>query len=261
MLRTHLWLLLFTWLFLATAPARSDDSSAKADARPRYETRKEYDPEGINKFYMGRQVAQIMGHQAADWLERPERVQEEQPDKLLDNLKIKPGDSVADIGAGSGYFTFRLSKKVGKSGKVLAVDIQPEMLAIIRKRMKEREVTNVDPIQGTQKDPKLPAGSVDLILMVDVYHEFEYPYEMIRAMVRSLKPKGRIVFVEYRKEDPDVPIKLVHKMTEKQVRKEMSVHRLSWVETLGFLPRQHVIIFRKDEDKGKKSNEPQPGRS
>jgi ubiquinone/menaquinone biosynthesis C-methylase UbiE len=193
-----------------------------------------------------------MGHQGADWLERPEREEEEAPSKLMEALKIKPGAVVADIGAGSGYFTFRLSKKVGPKGKVLAVDIQPEMLDIIRKRMKKGKVENVEPVLGTENDPKLPAKSVDLILLVDVYHEFSEPYEMTQAMVKALKPGGRLVFVEYRKEDPEVPILLVHKMTEKQVLKEMTPHPLRWVGTSNILPRQHIILFEKKADeKGK----------
>jgi precorrin-6B methylase 2 len=216
---------------------------------PRYETRKDHDPDGIGKFYMGREIAQVMGHLAAEWLERPEREQEERPNKLLEALPIHPGDVIADIGAGSGYLTFRLAKRTGPKGKVLAVDIQPEMLAIIRQRMKATGVTNIDVIQGTESDPKLPPNSVDLILMVDVYHEFSYPWEMTTAMVKALKPGGRLVFVEYRKEDPEVPIKLVHKMTERQVLKEMSPHALTWVKTLGILPRQHIIVFKKNAEK------------
>jgi precorrin-6B methylase 2 len=221
----------------------------KDDTTPRYETRKDHDPDGIGKFYMGREIAQVMGHLAAEWLERPEREQEERPSKLLDALQIHPGDVIADIGAGSGYLTFRLAKRTGPKGKVLAVDIQPEMLALIRQRMKATGVTNIDLIQGTESDPKLPANSTDLILMVDVYHEFSYPWEMTTAMVRALKPGGRLVFVEYRKEDPEVPIKLVHKMTERQVLKEMSAHALTWVKTMGILPRQHIIVFRKNGEK------------
>jgi ubiquinone/menaquinone biosynthesis C-methylase UbiE len=186
-----------------------------------------------------------MGHLAAGWLERPEREKEEQPTKLMEALPIKPGQVIADVGAGSGYFTFRLAEKVGAKGKVLAVDIQPEMLALIRQRMKARGVSNVEPIAGTETDPKLPAGAVDLILMVDVYHEFSHPYEMTEAMVRALKPGGRLVFVEYRLEDPEVPIKLVHKMSQKQVLKEMAVHPLRHVETVNSLPWQHIIIFEK----------------
>jgi ubiquinone/menaquinone biosynthesis C-methylase UbiE len=219
---------------------------------PRYEVRKEHDPYGIGKFYMGREIAQVMGHQGAGWLERPEREKEEAPSKLMEALKLKPGEVVADIGAGSGYFTFRLSEKVGPRGKVLAVDIQPEMLDIIRKRMKEGKVSNVEPVLGGEDDPKLPANAVDLILLVDVYHEFSQPYEMTRAMVKALKPGGRLVFVEYRLEDPKVPILLVHKMTEKQVIKEMTPHPLRWVGTIEVLPRQHIITFQKRaDDKGK----------
>jgi uncharacterized protein (TIGR03067 family) len=211
----------------------------------RYETRSEHDPNGIGKFYMGREIAQVMGHEAAGWLDRPEREKEEEPTKLLDALPLKKGDVVADIGAGSGYYTFRLADRVGPKGKVLAVDIQEEMLTLIRQRMKARKLTNVEPIKGTEADPKLPEKAVDLILMVDVYHEFAYPWEMTEAMVRALKPGGKLVFVEFRLEDPKVWIKLVHKMTEKQVRKEMEPHPLMWTQTLDLLPMQHVVIFQK----------------
>src|SRR5436305_5484590 len=146
------------------ATKRADEP--KAPVHPGYETRKEHDPDGIGKFYMGREIAQVMGHLAAGWLERPEREREEQPTKLLDALKLKAGDVVADVGAGSGYFTFRISERVGPKGKVLAVDIQPEMLDIIRKRMKEKSITNVEPVLGTETNPKLPANAVDVILLV-----------------------------------------------------------------------------------------------
>jgi SAM-dependent methyltransferase len=222
----------------------ADDKPAPPK-KPKYEFRREHDPNGIGKFYMGREIAMVMGHVAADWLDRPEREQEEQPAKLLPLLKIKAGDVVADIGAGSGYYTFKLAAAVGAEGKVLAVDIQPEMLALIRQRAKARNLTNVVPVAGTTTDPKLPEAGVDLILMVDVYHEFSHPYEMTEAMVKSLKPGGRIAFVEFRMEDPNVPIKLVHKMTEKQVLREMSVHPLKHVKTFPDLPWQHVIVFEK----------------
>src|SRR5690606_16454936 len=150
----------------------------------------------------------------------------------------------------------RLSKLVGEQGTVYAVDIQPEMLTVMRNKAKELGVENVELIQGTPLDPKLPAESVDLILMVDVYHEFSHPWEMTTQMVKSLRPGGRLVFVEYRLEDPSVPIKLVHKMAEKQVRKEMSVHELKWVETIDVLPRQHIIIFETQAADG-----PSPGPS
>jgi len=225
-------------------PALAQKNTVAVKA-PRYTYRRVHDPDGSGKFYMGREIAQVMGHLAAGWLDRPEREAEEQPAKLMEALKLKPGMVVADVGAGSGYFTFRLAERVGETGKVLAVDIQPEMLEIIRKRAAERGFKNVRLVRGTISDPKLPANSVDLILMVDVYHEFSHPWEMTEAMVRSLKPGGKLVFVEYRMEDPSVPIKLVHKMTEAQVRKEMSVHPLRWVDTLPVLPRQHIITFEK----------------
>jgi precorrin-6B methylase 2 len=233
-------------LCLPLAPAASaDDTGGKTPPAPRYENRKEHDPNGTGKFYMGREIALVMGHQAADWLERPEREQEEQPSKLLKALRLKPGDVVADIGAGSGYYTFRMAEQVGPKGKILAVDIQPEMLALIRQRAKAKGVTNVEAVQGTETDPKLPADSVDLILMVDVYHEFSHPYEMTVAMLKALKPGGRLVFVEFRLEDPNVPIKLVHKMSQKQVLKEMAPHPARWVGTLDVLPWQHIIVFEK----------------
>jgi precorrin-6B methylase 2 len=222
--------------------------TALAEDAPRYEFRDDHDPNGTGKFYMDREIAQVMGHLGAGWLERPSREREENPRLLLESLKIRPGDQIADIGAGSGYFTFRMSKLVGEQGSVHAVDIQPEMLTIIRNKAKEQGVNNIELVQGTPLDPKLPESKIDLILMVDVYHEFSHPWEMTTQMIKALRPGGRIVFVEYRLEDPSVPIKLVHKMTEKQVRKEMSVHQAQWIETLDVLPRQHVIVFQKPEN-------------
>jgi ubiquinone/menaquinone biosynthesis C-methylase UbiE len=231
--------------FLAAAVLRADQA-APTQAKPRYEYREDHDPDGIGKFYLGREIAQVMGHLGADWLDRPTREREEQPARLLKALTIKKGEKIADIGAGSGFFTFRLARLVGPKGKVYAVDIQPEMLAIIRKRMKEQNLTNIKLVRGTEKDPGLPDDGVDLILLVDVYHEFSYPYEMTTAMVKALKPGGRLVFVEYRMEDPRVPIKLVHKMTKKQVLKEMKAHAgLGHVKTIETLPWQHIIIFEK----------------
>lgn len=212
---------------------------------PRYEFRKEHDPDGIGKFYLGREIAWVMGHQAAGWLERPEREQEEAPSKLHEVLRVKPGQSVADVGAGSGYHTFRLSERVGPTGKVYAVDLQPEMLALLGRRAKAKQVTNLELVRGTETDPQLPANTLDLILMVDVYHEFSHPYEMAKAMVQALKPGGKLVLVEFRLEDPTVPIKLVHKMSEQQVVKEMAPHPLRWFETISILPWQHVIVFEK----------------
>jgi SAM-dependent methyltransferase len=216
-----------------------------AELTNRYEFRQLHDRNGIGKFYMGREIAHVMGHQAADWLERPERDAEEHTEKLVDQLKLKPGDVVADIGCGTGYFSRRLAKKVAPGGRVLGVDIQPEMLQILTNQMTKAGVTNVVPILGTITDPKLPTNSVDLALMVDVYHEFDHPFEMVQAIVRGLKPGGRVVFVEFRAEDPKVPILAVHKMTEAQVKREMAPFPLEWVETLDPLPRQHIIVFRR----------------
>lgn len=225
--------------------AQTDSPTTPNPTKPRYETREDHDPDGIGVFYMGREIAHVMGHEAADWLDRPEREAEEAPSMLIKALKLRPGQIVADIGAGSGRLSFPMAKLVAPTGKVYAEDIQPEMLDIVRQRIRQTGQKNVVPLLGTITDPKLPPASVDLILLVDVYHEFDHPYEMTTAMVRALKPGGRLVFVEYRKEDPNVPIKLVHKMTEKQVRYEMSIFPLKWVETLNILPRQHIIIFRK----------------
>ncbi|HTU16850.1 MAG TPA: methyltransferase domain-containing protein [Gemmataceae bacterium] len=231
---------------------RAEPPAAPAPKRPRYKVGAPTDPGGTGKFYMGREIAHVMGHQGAGWLERPEREKQEQPKKLLKALEIKPGMVVADIGAGSGYHSFRLAEKVGPKGKVLAVDIQKEMLAIIRERMKKQKVENIEPVLGTENDPKLPAGGVDLILMVDVYHEFSFPYEMTVALTKALKPGGRLVFVEFRREDEKVPILLAHKMTEKQVLAEMEPHPLKHVITVKSLPWQHVIIFEKKGAKEEK---------
>ncbi|HEV3142855.1 MAG TPA: methyltransferase domain-containing protein, partial [Gemmataceae bacterium] len=227
-------LYVFLAIILFPTPALADE--------PRYETREQHDPNGIGKFYMGREIAIVMGHQAAGWLERPEREKEEQPAKLIKELNLKPGDAVADIGAGSGYYSFKFSPLVGDKGKVYAVDIQKEMLDLIRKKMKARNITNVIPHMGETKDPKLPEAGIDLIVMIDVYHEFDYPYEMMQAMLKSLKPGGRMVFVEFRMEDEKVPIKLVHKMSEQQVLKEMAVFpQMKHVRTSNAMPWQHIV--------------------
>lgn len=226
------------------APAAEGGGQSKVDAS-RYEFREQHDPNGIGKFYMGREIAHVMGHQAADWLERPEREEEERPDLLIDSLKLKPGDVVADIGAGTGYYSWRAAQKVGEKGLVYAVEIQQEMLDLLARRMAERKTANVKGVLGTITDPKLPPNSVDLVLMVDVYHEFDHPFEMMQAICKSLKPGGRVAFVEFRAEDPRVPIKEVHKMSEAQVRKEMTVHPLEWMETIGVLPWQHIVVFRR----------------
>lgn len=235
----------FLWFLSAAA-----DKEAKSTSL--YSFPAEHSRDGIGKFYMGREIAHVMGHQAADWLERPERDEEEKTDLLVQSLKIRHGQAVADIGAGTGYFTRKLSKLVGEKGQVLAVDIQPEMLELLTNKMAEAKITNVQPILGTISDPALPASAVDLVLMVDVYHEFSHPYEMMEKICPSLKPGGRVAFVEFRGEDPEVPIKPLHKMTEAQVRREMSPHPLEWSETIRVLPRQHIIIFKKKAEAARK---------
>lgn len=201
--------------------------------------------DGIGKAYMGRDIAAVMGYQGAAWLERSTRVEEEGADKLVPLLGLKPTDVVADIGAGTGYFSFRISPLVPQ-GKVYAQDIQQEMLDIVAARKAKGEGANIVTVQGGVADPKLPANSIDVILLVDVYHEFSYPREMGQAMVRALKPGGRIALVEYRGEDASVPIKEFHKMTEAQAKKEMAAVGLTWVSTDSkSLPWQHLMIFSK----------------
>jgi len=202
--------------------------------------------DGIGKFYHGREIAQVMGHQAAAWLDRPEREAEEATSKLLVSLKLKPGMMVADIGAGSGYFTLPMAKQVGPNGKVLAVEIQREMLNIISAKARKEQIKNITGILGSIKDPRLTPQSVDLILLVDVYHEFDHPFEMTTKMVEALKPGGKLILVEYRGEDDSVPIKTLHKMTEAQVRKELKPFPIKFVENNGILPWQHIFVFSKN---------------
>lgn len=199
---------------------------------------------GIGKFYMGREISLVMGHQGVDWLNRPSRIEEEMPDAVVENMNLADDEVVADIGAGSGYFSFRIAKKVPK-GKVLAVDIQPEMLALIEAQKAEDGVDNVEGILGAVDDPNLPPASIDAALMVDAYHEFSHPFEMIEGIYDALRPGGRIFLLEYRGEDASVPIRPLHKMTQEQVKKEMAVFGLEWTQTLDFLPWQHMMVFTK----------------
>ena len=191
----------------------------------------------------GRRFAPVMGWQGADWLERNERVEEEEPDIALDALKIPKGASVADIGAGSGYMTVRLAKRVGPAGTVYANDLQPQMLEMLRRRLEKEKITNVTLVQGTVDDPKLPPASVDLELMVDVYHELSQPQAMLRALRQALKPGGRLVLLEYRKEDPSIPIRLEHKMTVAEAKMELEAEGFTLSKVDESLPRQHILIF------------------
>jgi SAM-dependent methyltransferase len=232
-------LILNCWLLTPINPALADISSTTV-----YEQKVNHSPDGIGKYYMGREIAKVMGHTGAGWLERPSRELEEQPSKIVSALDLKPDDVVADIGAGSGYMSFRIAPLLTQ-GKVLAVDIQPEMLDIIEFFKQEKHITNVEPVLATLKNPNLPRASIDLVLMVDAYHEFEYPQEVMQGIVNALKPGGRVVLVEYRGENPLIMIKRLHKMTQKQVRKEMQTVGLVWRETKNLLPQQHLMVFEK----------------
>ena len=235
-------------LLIYTATSPKGDSHSKADQTRPASTRYKYlnpSRDGIGKIYMGREISQVMGHLAAGWLERPEREREEMPNILIKLLNLKEGDVVADIGVGTGYIARRISPKIGNTGTVYGVEIQQEMLDILAAKMAEEGITNIKGVLGTITDPKLPPNSVDLAIMVDVYHEFSHPYEMMQNICSALKVGGRVVFVEYRLEDDNVPIKRLHKMSQLQVIKEATPHPLSWVATHDDLPWQHVIIFEK----------------
>jgi len=194
----------------------------------------------------GRQPAPVMGMGGAPWLVRPEREAEEAPDQALDAMGISKGATVADIGAGVGYFTWRLAARVGPGGKVYAVDVQPGMLQQLRQNMAERKLTNYEAVLGAQDDPRLPPGAMDLALLVDVYHEFSQPRKMLQKIRASLKPDGRMVLLEYRKEDPNIPIRPEHKMSVAEVKAEIEPEGFRLEKTLETLPRQHILIFKKN---------------
>ena len=192
----------------------------------------------------GRKYAMVMGYGGADWLERPERDLEENPNVAIDALKLKKGMTVADVGAGTGYFSIRMARQVGPQGKVLASDLQPQMLARLKRNLDREKVRNVEPVLATESDPNLPAGAMDLILLVDVYHEFSEPQEMLRKMRAALKPDGRLVLLEYRKEDPSVPIRPEHKMSVAEAKLEVEAEGFVLAAVLDKLPRQHILVFK-----------------
>jgi SAM-dependent methyltransferase len=233
-----LWFVLGT--FVAPAPMAIAENSV---AMPLYREG-HGSPEGIGKFYQGREIAAVMGFEGTPWLERPRRASEERPDLLVEELRLKPGMTVADIGAGSGYLSRRMAPIVGP-GRVFAVDVQPQMVALLTELSQKPEFKNLVPILGDADDVKLPPASTDLAVLVDVYHELAYPDEVMRSLIRALKPGGRVVLVEYRGEDPAVPIKPLHKMSEAQIRREMSTLPLAWERTSERLPMQHIVVFRK----------------
>lgn len=245
------WLLLLLWVGAPAwaVPGQPSPPAATAQRSAVYTWASPSSPDGTGKFYQGREIARVMSHQGAWWLERPEREREEQPAKVVAALELRPGMWVADLGAGTGYYTRRLAKAVQPGGRVFAVDVQPEMLDILRERADQAGLTNIVTVLATEKDPRLPKERLDLVVMVDVYHELLWPHEVLEAVRESLKPGGRVAFVEYRAEDPAVPIKPLHKMTEAQVRREAAVHRFEWIRTVDTLPWQHLILFRRPAEK------------
>jgi ubiquinone/menaquinone biosynthesis C-methylase UbiE len=210
-----------------------------------YSTRADHDPDGTGRFYMGREIAEVMGPGGIEWLDRSERESEERSSAVLRELRLKPGETVADLGAGSGYFTFPMARAVVPGGRVYAVDVQPEMLQTLRKRAEEQHATDVVVVQADEQNPHLPPGSLDLLLMVDVYHELGYPLEVMQHVVQALKPGGEVCFLEYRKEDPHVPIKELHKMTLEQLKREMAAVGLVEKRDWEGLPLQHMVWFGK----------------
>ena len=202
------------------------------------------DPNGINKWYMGRQIAHVMSHFGIDWLEREEREMEENTSLLLKNLAVKPGMVVADIGAGSGYHSALLSKMVG-TGKVFAVDVEPEMIAYLNARIKQEKLSRIVPVLSTEQKVSLPENTIDMMLLVDVYHEFSFPYEMALSMLAALKQGGKLVLVEFRAEDATVPIKTIHKMSEAQAIKEFKAAGFVFDKNIDNLPWQHCMVFTK----------------
>jgi precorrin-6B methylase 2 len=227
-------------LLCSAAPTRAEASATEA----RY-TKVPAGADGIGKRYMGRDIAAVMGWQGATWLEREEREREERTDLLLTALQLTPGMVVADIGAGTGYLSRRMAPPVMPGGKVLAVDVQPEMVSFLQGMVTKTGLKQIEPLLGAESDVKLPPTSVDLAIMVDVYHELAFPFEVMSSIVRALKPGGQLVFVEYRAEDPKVPIKALHKMSEAQIKREAAVHALVWERTVSTLPWQHCVVFRK----------------
>ncbi|QDK82035.1 class I SAM-dependent methyltransferase [Spirosoma sp. KCTC 42546] len=240
----RLWILCFV-LILGGGPGFSQQpaTSSPASSAKVYNLRKP-SRDGTGKIYQGREIAQVMGHLGASWLERPEREQEERTDLLLKALQLKPTDVVADIGAGTGYFTFLMAPKLSK-GKVLAVDIQPEMITYLTEGKAKHKVSNVEPVLGTESNPKLMASSIDIAILIDAYHEFSYPREMMEHITSALKPGGRVVLVEYRAEDPSVPIKELHKLSVAQATKEMKAAGLKLLKNDDRLPQQHIMFFGK----------------
>lgn len=249
--RLRWFVLAFALLGVLAVKWALDPISAKAEQAAKSEKpQKEKIPPGL-KTYKGRTIAHTMHFSAANWLTRESREREEDCSTMLKALNIKPGQTVCDMGCGNGFYSLKMAKLVGDQGQILAVDIQKEMLEKLKARAKKAKITNIKPILGSLIDPKLPEGQVDLILCVDVYHEFSHPEHMLRKMRESLKPGGRLALVEFRMEDPKVPIKLLHKMSKKQILKELPPNGFKLVEEFDKLPWQHVMFFERDDAKKK----------
>jgi ubiquinone/menaquinone biosynthesis C-methylase UbiE len=225
------WLVLLFFFSIASVPLLADEDSS---------------PPAL-KEYLGRRIAHTMHWMGADWLTRTEREREESTAEMLKALKLKPGMVVCDLGCGNGYHSLPMARSVAPEGKVLCVDIQPEMLKLLQARADEAGVTNVELIEGSLTDPKLPEGAVDLVLIVDAYHEFSHPVHMLQAIHKSLKPDGRVVLLEFRAEDKSVPIKEDHKMSREQVTRELEANQFQLDESYDDLPWQHMLFFRKDK--------------
>jgi ubiquinone/menaquinone biosynthesis C-methylase UbiE len=236
------YLLLFTLFFSLL----SCTTKGQKEADNEYYTFKKGSSDGIGKWYMSREIAHVMGFQGIDWLERSNREEEENTAKLLQNMNIQDSDNIADIGAGSGYHVFQMAPQASK-GMIYAVDIQMEMLAAIKERKEEKGIGNVSLIEGSTQSANLPINTIDKVLMVDVYHEFDYPREMLLSIKDALVKDGKIYLIEYRSEDPNVPIKELHKMTEKQAVKEMKAIGMKLQKNITNLPWQHCMVFVKDE--------------
>lgn len=231
-------------LFVLLSACGTDAGTDVWDEGAHYDQRASAHPEGTGRYYMGREIGEVTGVDRQEWLERPERETAELPNRVVRALELRPDDVVADIGAGTGYFTFRISPHVPE-GFVLAVDIEEKMLALIRQKMRRRGVTNIRPVLGTVEDPNLPNDSVDVALIVFTYTQFSHPREMIVNLRESLVGGGRLVLVEYRGEDPTIPVSPVYTITEAQARTELEAAGLRWVETRDILPQHHLMVFEK----------------
>jgi len=243
-IRLHSIPILFVFLFCLSFHSCVGQETKNNNLEETIYTFKRGNPNGIGKVYEGREIARVMGYQGMAWLNRPEREEEEKVSLLLENMAIKPKDVIADIGAGSGYHVFKMAP-LASEGVVYAVDIQPEMLAEVKRVSKKEDVSNVQPVLGSEKTPNLPENAIDKVLMVDVYHEFSFPYEMLLSIKSSLKKGGKIYLIEYRAEDPKIPIKPIHKMSENQAVKEFEIAGFRLAENIDNLPWQHCMVFEK----------------